>query len=127
MEEIVFDRARRKMRYYGGRPTHRRGDTLVVYALYDPRGGEVRYIGITNNLLGRLNEHMRMHGGNERKNAWLQELINAHRLPFMLTLEVIADPTEWREREIAWIKAYQESGADLLNDEVKRVAAQEGV
>ena len=68
-----------------------------------------------------------MYGGNERKNAWLQELLDAHLLPYMHTLEVITDPTEWREREIAWIKAFQESGADLLNDEVKRVAAQEGV
>ena len=113
---------RKKLRIYNGRypnQRNRRGDTMVVYALVDPRNSSVRYIGITNNLLGRLNEHMRLYGGNVRKNAWLQELIDAHMLPIMRTLEVIEVFEETREREIAWIKAYVDNGADLLNDEVQ--------
>ena len=115
----------RTFRFSGRKP--RRGDTEIVYALADPRDGAVRYVGVTNNLLGRLNEHMRMYGGNARKNAWLQELVDAHLLPYVVTLEVIADEEHWREREVAWIVAYVKAGADLLNDEsYKYEAAQEG-
>lgn len=93
-----------------------------VYALIDPRTNEVRYIGATNNLLRRLNEHMRLYGGNTRKNSWLKELKDAHMLPHMHTLEVLEDERYNQDCEDAWIAAYVEAGADLLNSK----AAQEG-
>jgi hypothetical protein len=108
---------KKKLFFSGIAGRNRRGDAEIIYALCDPRDGNVRYVGITNNLLGRLNEHMRMYGGNERKNVWLKELIDDYLLPIVLTLEVLADETEWREREIAWIKTYIDVGVDLLNDE----------
>jgi hypothetical protein len=98
-----------------------RGDTVVVYALCDPRDGDVRYIGVTNSVLGRFKEHMRMYGGNERKNAWLRELLNKQMLPLLHTLEIMEDERQWRDREIAWIEAYTASGADLLNDEISKL------
>lgn len=110
METPVYDRSRSQRK-------NRRGTTNVVYALVDPRNNEVRYIGITNNLLHRFNEHMRLNGRNERKNAWLKELLNTHMLPIMHTLEVVDVYSEARKREVAWIQGYQENGADLLNDE----------
>ena len=64
---------------------------------------------------------MRMYGSNERKNAWLRELVDAHMLPLMYTLEVLEIEGTWRDREIAWIEAYVASGADLLNDEVSKL------
>ena len=67
----------------GGGKRNSRGDTTIVYALADPRNGTVRSVGVTNSPIGRLNEHMRMYGGNERKNAWLRELVDAHMLPLM--------------------------------------------
>ena len=128
MDDLDFARLK-KMHFQGGRPSasNRRGNTWIVYGLADPRDGAVRYVGVTNSLIGRLVEHMRMYGGNARKNAWIQTLIDAHMLPYMVTLEVIEDDTEWREREIAWIDAYVKAGVDLLNDEAdKYKAAQEG-
>jgi hypothetical protein len=119
MDEEVFQELK-KMHFQGSLPLgarNRRGDTQIVYALCDPRDGAVRYVGTTNNLLGRLNEHMRMYGGNARKNAWLKELKDAYLLPYVLTLEVAESEEEWREREIAWIDTYVKAGADLLNDE----------
>jgi len=67
----------------GGEKRNSRGDITIVYALADPRNGTVRSVGVTNNPIGRLNEHMRMYGGSERKNAWLRELVDAHMLPLM--------------------------------------------
>jgi len=100
---------------------NQRGTTMVVYALADPRDGKVRYIGITNNLLARFNEHMRLSGENSRKHAWLQELVDAYMLPIMYTLEVVQVYTEARAQEVAWIQIYRGHGADLLNDEANRV------
>jgi hypothetical protein len=60
-----------------------------------------------------------MYGGNKRKNAWMQELLDVFMLPLMYTLEVVEVEDEWRNREIAWIQTYQEQGADLLNDEAQ--------
>jgi hypothetical protein len=112
----------RKMILYDGKViTYSSGEPSVVYALCDPRDGTVRYIGITNRLIGRLNEHMRMYGGNERKNAWLRDLADAHMLPYMHTLEVLANEAEWRERELAWIEMYLENGVDLLNEEASKI------
>lgn len=96
--------------YEGGGNRNSRGDTTIDSALADPRNGTVRSVGVTNSPIGRLNEHMRMYGGNERKNAWLQELVDAHMLPLMSTLEVLEIEGIWRDREIAWIEAYVASG-----------------
>lgn len=93
-----------------------------VYALVDPRTNEVRYIGSTNNLLRRLNEHMRLYGGNKRKNAWLKELKDSSMLPYALTLEVLEDERYNQDCEDSWIEYYMAAGADLLNAK----AAQEG-
>jgi predicted GIY-YIG superfamily endonuclease len=98
-----------------------RGDVMVVYVLHDPRNGRARYVGITNSPIGRLSEHMRMYGGNESKNAWIQELLDAYMLPLMYTLEIVEDADRARDREIAWIKYFLSHGADLLNDEVSRI------
>jgi trans-2-enoyl-CoA reductase len=110
---------KKKLVFNGGSPArnNRRGHTDIVYALYDPRNMKPRYVGVTNSLIGRLNEHMRMYGGNTRKNAWIQELIDAHVLPVMHTVEVVEEEEDWREREVFWIQAYIADGADLLNDE----------
>ena len=126
MDETEFQRLK-KLHFQGSLTgaRNRRGHTWVVYGLADPRDGTVRYVGVTNSLLGRLNEHMRMYGGNVRKNAWLQELKDVYMLPHVVTLEVIEDDTEWREREVAWIQAYLDFGADLLNEDMP-AKAQEG-
>lgn len=116
---------RRKLAHFNGRIGQRRlgkprGTTMVVYGLVDPRDGEVKYIGITNNLLARFREHMGMHGGNTRKQAWLQEVMDAHMLPYMVTLEVVKEDDSARERESLWIQAYVDAGKVLLNDEVAK-------
>ena len=125
-----------KIRKYDGRPGRRTGlkyDTaMVVYALRDPRDDAIRYIGITNNLLERFNQHLRLNGPNTRKHDWLREILDVHMLPAMVTLEVVDATVDARKRETAWIRVYQESGADLLNhlpqlrDDIDRLIAQLG-
>ncbi len=120
LEEIVFDRDAPPWENWEIRKTglrYHRGSTMVIYALIDPRDGKARYIGKTNNLLARFNEHMRLNGPNDRKHAWLKELLDLYMLPYMHTLEVVKVYSEAREREVAWIEAYIKAGIDLLNIE----------
>jgi hypothetical protein len=93
-------------------------DVTVIYGLVDPRDSKVFYIGLTNNLYLRFKQHMLMSGDNERKQARIQGILDAHMLPWMLTLEVVDDDVDPREREIAYIQAYVDAGYELLNSEV---------
>lgn len=115
---------------YNGRRTglryHSRGTTQVIYGLADPRTGGIRYIGKTNNLLARFNEHLRLNGPNSRKHDWLREILDAYMLPYMVTLEVVDPNHDAREREVTYIRAYLKAGIDLLNDEVERLQEPEG-
>jgi predicted GIY-YIG superfamily endonuclease len=108
-----------KVHYDGRRwnPISKRGDTDIVYGMVDPRDSKVFYIGITNNLYQRFKEHMLMCGNNERKQARIQEILDTHMLPWMLTLEVVDPNVSARERETAYIVAYVQAGYELLNDE----------
>jgi hypothetical protein len=92
----------------------------IIYGLVDPRDSSVFYIGLTNHLYHRFKQHMLMAGTNKRKQNRIQAILDAHMLPWMHTLEVVDVHASPREREVAWIKAYRESGADLLNDEAEK-------
>ena len=105
----------------GNTGAHHQEDTTVIYGLVDPRNNEVFYIGLTNNLYLRFKQHMLMAGDNRRKQDRIQAVLDAHMLPWMLTLEVVDSNEDPREREQAWIEAYLNDGYELLNDE-----AQEG-
>lgn len=108
--------------YYDGRNFHRkrrRGNTTVIYGLVDPRDRGIFYIGLTNNLYARFKEHLSMCGGNARKQERIQAILDAHMLPWMITLEVVDAGVSPREREVAHIQAYVQAGINLLNDEVQ--------
>ena len=94
----------------------------MIYGIVDPRDRQVFYIGFTNNLYLRFKQHLLMTGDNKRKQDRIQAILDAHMLPWMLTLEVVDDNVSPREREIGWIHSYLKSGVELLNSE----AAQEG-
>ncbi len=94
-------------------------EVTVIYALVDPRDGAVFYIGLTNDPYVRFKQHMLMNDGNDFKRAMIQEILHEHRLPWMLTLEVVGDFSDPRRRELYWIERYLDHGAHLLNDEVR--------
>jgi DNA-binding transcriptional regulator YiaG len=86
----------------------------TIYALIDPRAGQVRYIGITRMT---PKQRLRGHWHAARKGdrwpvcCWLRKLAELNLEPVMETLEV----TEDRSRERYWIALYRDKGADLVN------------
>jgi len=92
----------------------------IIYALKNPRTGEVRYIGWTSRSVKlRLKAHIdsalaagRVRGSH--KNRWVLSLLSIGLRP---ELEVIETGTGdgWAEAERRWIATYRERNANLLN------------
>ncbi len=80
-----------------------------VYALVDPRNNNIRYIGVTKNLLhSRLNDHIREarnnpQSGNKHKNYWIKQLLNLDIKPRIILLEKCNDAYDG---EIWWISLF---------------------
>ena len=91
--------------------------TVTIYGLRDPRTGDLRYVGSTNNLRSRLYSHKRTAAkGSEPnpKTAWLSDLYTFGLEPCV----VVLDECEAKNRnktERRWILALKKDGVPLLN------------
>lgn len=91
-----------------------RTDYVVIYALVDPRTGEIRYIGKTEKrLANRLEEHTAW-PVNSGMRQWLAEL---HLVGLKPQIEPITCCGEqwWQGKEAFWIRWARIHGAHLLN------------
>lgn len=81
---------------------------VFIYALSDPRNGEVRYVGKSRNPQVRLIEHICHSKTKERpkRHAWIKELILLKLKPQLIILEE-CEHENWKEREIFWIAQYK--------------------
>lgn len=92
---------------------------FVIYGLFDPRSGELRYIGKSQSGLKRAKCHatqadLKRHG-KTHKTAWVKSLL---KLGIKPTFGVIAEYETLEvlyEEEQRWIKHYKELGARLTN------------
>jgi hypothetical protein len=87
--------------------------TTYIYGLVDPRTGEVRYIGKSDNPRYRLTHHCRNRLYTV-KGKWIKELIELGTKPDLCIFECV-DFDKWEEREKWWIRFYLDNGVDLLN------------
>lgn len=86
-----------------------------VYALGDPRTGDIRYIGIAQDVYKRYAQHLNRPHPNNVKNAWMQEIKQAGIVPTLSILEADVDEAIIYEREKYWIEHYLTLGAPLTN------------
>ena len=88
-------------------------ENIYIYALLDPSNNKIRYIGQTNNLKRRLNEHIynsKKNNKNDHKSNWIKSLLSNDLEPQILLIEECSLDTS-NEREIYWINQYD----DLTN------------
>lgn len=83
-----------------------------IYALIDPRTGDVRYVGATTDVQRRLREHLR------RKefrycSRWIQSLLAEGLTPCVWVLEVVGDG--WQRAERRWIEMFRGLGMAECN------------
>jgi len=89
---------------------------VYIYGLYDPRNGNLRYIGKTLNLKTRLYLHLR-EIRNTHKNQWLKNLKDLGLSPEMKVLQIIenSDDKDWQDIEKEWISKSLKEGHPLTN------------
>jgi len=92
----------------------------MVYGLYDPRTGLLRYIGFTTRELnGRLREHIvaSYFSDDTRCHQWIRELIGCGLKPAIRLLQANAT----KQNETNWIAWFHGSGFQLTNEIVYNV------
>lgn len=84
-----------------------------IYALSDPVDGCIKYVGKTENIIRRYDQHIR-DIGDTPKARWIKRLSSIGKCPFMEILEV-CESKNWKRREKHWIKKFKDEGNSLLN------------
>lgn len=93
--------------------------TAYIYTLSDPRTGQVRYVGKTFDLRGRLYQHLHdvVRGVNTKKTAWIKSLLKLGFKPLIESVETYPDScvSDWEEAERFWIETFSFYGFKLVN------------
>lgn len=88
-------------------------DTTFLYELKDPRTGETRYLGKSDNPFKRLKQHLQ----NRKKipvSNWIKKLRNLGFVPHMELLDEIS-VSRWQFWEQEYIRVFRSIGVRLLN------------
>lgn len=92
--------------------------TYVVYGLEDPRDYMYHYIGITDDVYQRFNQHITGSGGNLEKNGWIFECRQDNIMIIMREIERVELIESARRREEFWCMYYLHLGHPLNNDRI---------
>lgn len=87
----------------------------VVYALIDPRDNKVRYVGFTDNVYRRFQQHVQCADNNPEKMLWVQGLKAANIVFIMQSLESVETAEQAKEREDYWILHFKHLDMPLFN------------
>lgn len=87
---------------------------VYIYALIDPRGGEIKYIGKTNNLSLRYNLHMSHLSKKSKKVNWIKSLSSKGLKPIIEVIDEVLE-TEWAFWEMHYISLFKSWGFLLVN------------
>ena len=91
---------------------------LYVYGLLDPETKIIRYVGQTNKLQKRLNDHIseaKYSSKFNRKNNWIRFLLKNNLKPEMIVLEEFKDRYSCNKGEVFHISQLLDCGFDLTN------------
>lgn len=89
---------------------------VVIYGLVDPRTDAVRYVGKSDDVVGRFRGHMCEAGANDTaKSVWIRELLSVGLKPIVRHLEIVSPGGDWGAAEKRQIAALKAAGAVLFN------------
>lgn len=90
--------------------------TTFIYGLLDPRNGQLRYIGKSNNPTARRYEHVcaSQIAAPTHRNYWIKSLLTDGVKPEMLILEEVST-NDWKKAERWWISYWKFVGSNLVN------------
>ncbi len=84
-----------------------------IYALTDPKSGEIRYIGKSNSPKMRYEQHL-SESSNQAKYLWIQDLKSEGLKPGLLIMERVPHKA-WQRFERYHIDNYRQQGYKLFN------------
>jgi len=89
---------------------------IVIYLLRDPRNGQAKYVGATNNLKNRYSQHLCAASSRSDCHSvrWLRLLIAKTLKPIVEILDTVTEQ-EAEDAERAWILGFRQSGSPLTN------------
>jgi len=91
---------------------------LVIYGLFDPRNGELRYVGrSTMGLSRRVSCHLTPASLRQREHRahWLRSLVEKGLRPEAIVLEEVDSTEALSEAEVHWIASMRAIGCRLTN------------
>lgn len=97
----------------------------LIYAMLDPRNGELFYIGKTTNTRFRWEGHVRDRRNCERTRR-IQQILGNGFSPMMVQLETIPAGDPWAHREKYWIAFAREQGWPICNQSAGGEGAEVG-
>jgi hypothetical protein len=91
---------------------------VSIYALTDPRTGQIRYIGKAKDPEKRYKQHIveSMTGVPYRKCAWIRALLESGEGPGLVVLQKVSD-LWWEHAERRWIASERNKGDHMVNYE----------
>lgn len=92
-------------------------NTTFIYALSDPRDGNVRYIGKSNNVKHRFNSHVSELTKRTNKTNWIKSLLKLNLKPDIFIVDEV-DINEWQFWEIHYISLFKYYGFKLTNSTI---------
>lgn len=90
-----------------------RSSTTFIYALIDPRNGNIRYIGKANNPRTRFNSHV-FDLAKTKKTNWIKSLVKIGLKPELLVIDEVLI-SEWIFWEMHYISLFKFYGFKLTN------------
>lgn len=84
---------------------------MIIYTLTDPRDNQIKYVGKTNNIKRRMQEHL-VESSTTKKNNWIKSLRKQNLKPIIEILDEETDDPFW---EIYWISQIKTWGFTLKN------------
>lgn len=85
-----------------------------IYGLLDPISNKIRYVGQTDNLTQRLQQHLQ-DTSNTPKVEWIKALKSTNTPPKMIVLSEVKDGENAHEIEYRWIYFGRQNGWPLTN------------
>jgi hypothetical protein len=89
--------------------------THIIYGLFDPNSGELRYIGYTSDKSKRYYAHHKYVKGYDHKSNWIKSLLKNNQKAELIVLETYETAKELPQAEVEMIEYYKFVGARLTN------------
>lgn len=86
-----------------------------IYTLSDPLSDETKYIGLTQNLKERYENHLWAGGEKNPKNSWIKNLKSKGLKPKLDIIDECVDIHMANELEVYWISQFKAWGFELKN------------